>query len=146
MGYYTRFSLELEQLEGEAHAAKSIKDLIAEISNSNEVDRAQLIKDLQNIENPPITSAEEIIAKLRETNENASYSLGEDGETQDESKWYDHQPEMQAFSKQFPNWLFTLTGEGEESGNLWKKYFLNGKVQVANAIISYDKFDMNKLV
>jgi hypothetical protein len=142
MGYYTRYSLELEQLEVVDQKAKSIKELIAQISNSNEVDRTQLIKDLQDIENPPITSAEEIIAKLRETNENAKYSLGEDGEAQDESKWYDHEPEFKEFSKQFPSWLFTLTGEGEESGNLWKKYFLNGKVQIANAIISYDNFDM----
>lgn len=145
MGYYTRYSLELEALEVIDQKAKSIKELIEQISNSNDVDREQLLKDLQNIENPPINTAEEIIEKLRDSNEEAAYTLDENGDAQSEAKWYDHETDFKAFSKQFPNWLFTLTGEGEESGNLWKKYFLNGKVQIANAIISYDSFDANKL-
>ena len=60
-------------------------------------------------------------------------------------KWYEHQKHMKHFSKQFPTTLFTLSGEGEEPGDLWKKYFLNGKIQVANAKITYDKFDARKL-
>ena len=54
---------------------------------------------------------------------------------------------MISISKKFPEVLFTLSGEGEESGDIWMKYFKNGKVQNANTkvTISHDPFDESKL-
>lgn len=56
-------------------------------------------------------------------------------------KWYENHKDMIKFSKKYPTILFTLKGEGEESGDLWMKYFKNGKVQMARAQISFAEFD-----
>ncbi len=60
-------------------------------------------------------------------------------------KWYDHESEMKAFSKRFPDVVFTLHGEGEESGDLWVKYFKDGKMHRVDAVISYAPFDEGQL-
>lgn len=52
------------------------------------------------------------------------YGLGDDNYT-----WYNHEEEMKKLSVKFPNILFTLYGEGEEAGDIWYKYFKNGKMQ-----------------
>lgn len=64
----------------------------------------------------------------------------------DEIKWYEHDEEMRFISKQYPDILFTLSGEGEISGDIWIKYYQNGKCQTENAKITFGKFDKNKLV
>ena len=58
-----------------------------------------------------------------------SYALEENGDTAQSCKWYDHEPDMRAMSKAIPNVLFHLSGEGEESGDIWDAWFLNGKGQ-----------------
>ena len=63
----------------------------------------------------------------------------------EECKWYEHEDDMKEFSKRFPNVLFTLSGEGEEAGDIWKKYFKNGKVQVSKARIIVDDFEESEL-
>lgn len=60
-------------------------------------------------------------------------------------KWYDHEKEVAAMSKQFPELIFVLSGEGEESGDIWIKYFKDGKVQTCLARIVYDDYDEKKL-
>lgn len=56
-------------------------------------------------------------------------------------KWYDHETEMAALSKAFPNLYFELHGHGETEGDLWMEYFHNGKSFHADAHITYDKPD-----
>lgn len=63
----------------------------------------------------------------------------------DSCKWYDHEEEMKDVSKKFPDVLFTLEGEGEESDDIWKKYFKNGKMQSCYAKITFDEYDESKL-
>lgn len=87
----------------------------------------------------------DIIADLKAVCDNASYALCDDGSTSDQLKWYDHESDMIAFSRKYPDVLFTLYGAGEESGDIWRQYFLNGKSQIAKAIITYDPFDETKL-
>jgi hypothetical protein len=65
---------------------------------------------------------------------------------EDECKWYDHDDDMKKVSLKYPEIIFKLHGEGEESGDIWDKYYKNGKVQKAAAKISYDEFDESKLV
>lgn len=60
-------------------------------------------------------------------------------------KWYDHEYDMRSLSERYPGVIFTLHGAGEESGDLWRKYFLNGKMQEVPARIEYDCFDTSKL-
>lgn len=57
----------------------------------------------------------------------------------------EHDEDMRGLSKRIPEVLFTLHGEGEEAGDIWNKYFLNGKMQVAKARIEFDEFDPKKL-
>lgn len=86
-----------------------------------------------------------IIAKLRETNENANYALGEEGEMEMDAKWYDYTDELREFSKLYPDALLVLYGDGENSDDFWYSYFRNGKVQYTPARIEYDEFDPSKL-
>jgi hypothetical protein len=60
-------------------------------------------------------------------------------------KWYDHEEDMLKYSKMHPNVLFELIGNGEESGDQWKAYFKNGKMQSCPAIITFDEYDESKL-
>jgi len=93
---------------------------------------------------------EDYITERRDRDDDFFYALScydVDGYWQSEepAKWYDHQKEVAELSKKFPYVLFTLHGEGEESGDIWIKYFKNGKVQICTAIIVFDEFDESKL-
>jgi hypothetical protein len=60
-------------------------------------------------------------------------------------KWYEYDNDMPLLSQQFPELVFMLEGEGEEGADLWRRYYKNGKVQIANAKIVYDEYDESKL-
>lgn len=60
-------------------------------------------------------------------------------------KWYEHESDMKGFSKRFPDVVLTLHGEGEESGDIWIKYFKNGKMQKVEAQIVFAPFDEGQL-
>lgn len=63
-----------------------------------------------------------------------------------ECKWYKHEEDMKRFSRLYPHTVFELSGEGEEGGDIWKKYFLDGKMQVCNVKMEFEPFDETKLV
>jgi hypothetical protein len=60
-------------------------------------------------------------------------------------KWYEHEVDMAKLSIAVPDVLFRLSGEGEESGDIWDKYFLNGKMQICNATVVKEPFNAAKL-
>lgn len=64
---------------------------------------------------------------------------------EDSCKWYDHETDMRVFSKRFPDVLFELSGEGEEAGDIWRKYFRDGKMQSCPGEITFEPFDESKL-
>ena len=79
------------------------------------------------------------------THEEMSFALSEDGSTSERSEWYEHERDMIEMSKAMPAYLFTLSGEGEESDDQWRKYFLNGKMQLCKATITFPEFDPKEL-
>lgn len=52
---------------------------------------------------------------------------------------------MLLLSKEFPDVLFKLHGEGEDNEDIWDKYFMNGKMQYCPAEIMCPPFDRAKL-
>ena len=64
----------------------------------------------------------------------------------DSCKWYKHEQDMKELSKFYPETTFLLEGQGEESEDIWRKYFKNGKMQVCKAEIVFPAFDESKLV
>ena len=63
-------------------------------------------------------------------------------------KWYNFKEDMLEISKLYPDIVFQLDGVGEESGDVWRIYFKNGKHQNANTqvTVTHDGFDELKLV
>lgn len=59
-----------------------------------------------------------------------------------EGGWYSHQEDMIDLSKQFPEVLFTLSGEGEDREDNWIEYYRNGKVAISWGSIVYDDVDI----
>lgn len=123
MGYNTNFDLEI--LNGD-------QEVRVPITAYDENDK-------------PVTVYKKIYVCEDEMKELIQADLGGGYYFDDDCKWYDHEKDMKKFSKKFPEVVFVLIGEGEESGDLWKKYFKNGKMQTAYAQIVYDPFDEGKL-
>lgn len=57
-----------------------------------------------------------------------------------ECKWYEHEKDMINLSKSFPEVVFKLHGEGEESDDIWDKYFKNGKMRGCYAEINIEPY------
>jgi len=87
----------------------------------------------------------DLIAEFVEENENAAYAIDEYGDSLDSCKWYDHEKDMREFSLKHPSTLFKLSGEGEQSGDVWHEYYRNGKMQRCKARLVFDDFDDSKL-
>ena len=87
----------------------------------------------------------DLIAEFRYTYEGAMYALDECGDPNNNCKWYDHNDDLTAFSESHPNAIFLLSGEGEESGDIWRLYVKNGKSINQRARMVYDDFDLSDL-
>ena len=87
----------------------------------------------------------DLIEKFRDISEEATYAIGSNGDSEESCKWYRHQDELKGFSLLHPQALFKLSGEGEESGDIWREYYQNGKMQLCKAQIVFADFDANLL-
>lgn len=54
--------------------------------------------------------------------------------------WYDHEKDMVKYSVQHPTVLFILDGDGEEPGDVWRKWFRNGQMRVWKANVKRPAF------
>lgn len=53
----------------------------------------------------------------------------------DHIKWYDHEDYMSDISEAIPDVYFILNGDGEDSDDLWRKYFFNGSMSAYCSVI-----------
>jgi len=133
MGYYTQYSLEWKVLNGEIVRSS------CEHEKPNDANFCPVCGKL-----PKIT-IDTLISQYIEDNSEKLYGINSDGNATDSVKWRNHEEDIKEMSKNFLDILFTLNGEGEEPDNIWKKYFLNGKMQIVKAQIVFDDFDEGKL-
>lgn len=62
------------------------------------------------------------------------------------AKWYEYEADMCLLSTKFPDVMFELSGQGEDSEDMWIAYFYQGKTQHCPAIITFDDLDLKKMV
>jgi hypothetical protein len=46
----------------------------------------------------------------------------------DECSWYEHEEDLLKISKDYPEVVFIIDGKGEDSGDIWREFYLNGKL------------------
>lgn len=63
----------------------------------------------------------------------------------DSCSWYAHERDMLDFSKQHPYFVFVLDGNGEDAGDLWRKFFRDGKMYEWRPMIERPAFDQKLL-
>ncbi len=63
----------------------------------------------------------------------------------DSIKWYDHKQDMINYSKNHPNTLFLLIGEGEEQPDMWREYYKNGLSHRIVGVMTFEDFDIKSL-
>lgn len=133
MGYYTRYDLTVDYTKGQAEREKAKENEIQEIKDSNLSEKTKqrlisgLISDItKEYQNHYVTKSDVVDI------------IGHDP-FNDSCKWYDHEEDIISVSKKFNGVLFVLTGHGEDRDDIWKKYFYNGQMQVANAKITFDE-------
>lgn len=135
MGYYTTYQISSKGKPFTEDETKAIEEL--------EKQAESLTSELKEIALKGITEKKN--RKPKNTRELVTKELGFDPFS-DDCKWYDHDKDMREISKKYPETIFILEGEGGESGDIWKKYYLNGKCQVAKAEVIIPEFDETKLV
>lgn len=96
------------------------------------------------VENATIEQREQINDWLRNHNI-IGYALDVAWEPYDMVKWYDEEKDMKALSALFPSVHFILSGDGEDSGDIWVKHYVGGKVQRCYADIVIPEYDPTKL-
>lgn len=130
MGYYTRYSMEIQDIDNKGYDSYKIaKYMLNKQEESNRFYAFEYeLKDF--VENEDTQSRTK-----------CELSLGGD----DEYEWYDNEDDMLLLSKEFPDVLFKLHGEGEDNKDIWDKYFINSKMQYCPAEIIYPPFDRTKL-
>ena len=136
MGYYTEYTLVIDNSQVKGEVEKKKQSEIEEIQQSNISDelKMRLIKDVEKTYRTSIVTQSDVIDFL-------TYDTFED-----QCKWYEHTEDMRKISEKYQNVIFSLYGNGEEGGDMWVKYFMNGKVQSEDAVITYADFDPKKLM
>jgi len=64
----------------------------------------------------------------------------------EEMKWYDCDDDMVELSKEFPEYVFTVYGEGEERDDNWKAYYYKGKMWIGQAELVWPDYEADDLI
>lgn len=100
------------------------------------------IKDKSKVYEEVFSNTVDILEKL----DVIDYALSDDTlESYDAVKWYEHEEHMKKLSTKIPYVLFKLSGEGEDSGDIWDKYFFDGKMASYHAEVKvppFNEFDL----
>jgi hypothetical protein len=66
---------------------------------------------------------------------------------EEQVKWYEHDEHMKKFSKKkaYKDVTFVLDVEGEESGDIWRAYYKNGKSCSYQAELTFPPFNEEDL-
>ena len=62
---------------------------------------------------------------------------------EDSIKWYDQETDMLEYSLRYPETIFKITGDGEEQGDEWIAYYLNGKSQTLRPTVTWPQCNIN---
>lgn len=57
--------------------------------------------------------------------------------TRDFVKWYNYEIDIIEVSQQFPDCVFLLEGDGEDSLDYWREYFKNGEIEYCPGTLTY---------
>jgi len=86
-----------------------------------------------------------ILGEFLDECDEAAYALTEMGYTNNDTKWNSCMDDLKAFSKKYPDRLFSLYGDGGGSDNFSVGYAKNGKGYEMPGEVKYPKFNKQKL-
>ncbi len=143
MGYYTRYNIKVAAIDGSQEVRRCVHLLPPGAKYCPECGaqagtatvRYFVPDELLRL-NPPISSG----ITLQSIADLMRYES-----PSEEWKWGSWKVDMHTISRLFPQVLFTIDGEGEEAGDLWRAYVHNGMMQFEKAVITYGEFDTTKL-
>jgi hypothetical protein len=78
--------------------------------------------------------------------EEAGEALQLDGDSKWPEKWYEHDATLCVWSAQYPETIFLLHAEGEDSDGIWDKYFLGGKLVHTEMFDGLPRIDLDNLL
>lgn len=69
---------------------------------------------------------------------------GCDEEFTGNGKWYDYNEDISELARKHPGFIFIVSGEGEESGDIWKHYFSDKSDEKVEAQIVIPEIDLTE--
>lgn len=143
MGYLTTFELRWKPVGDYAvpqnPETTRLLDALSQIGDKTAADALAERSGLK------LITLDEWVGEQIENNEDANYCLAPNGEADQSGKWYDYETWLRDLSSRMHGVLFCMGGEGEEGGDLWKCFALDGKIQKCKATIAFPEFDKDKL-
>ena len=87
----------------------------------------------------------DLVDHLKTFSDGAYHAMDMYGNTVGGLKWYEYLDDMIKFSKLYPDLIFEMYGNGEETGDIWVHYFKDGKSYRDSPEIVFPKYDETKL-
>lgn len=85
------------------------------------------------------------LAKLIAEDQCAVAALNLDGDSRRPEKWYEHEASLCVWSALYPDTVFCLHAEGEDSDGIWDKYFLGGCLARTEILGGLPEIDLDQL-